>query len=314
MEDRSRDLTTWIALAVAFVVLPLGMVAAWIDGNVANTDRYVEAVAPLAEDAEVQASVAETLAGATLALFSQQTRDPVCPASATTSNPLDALGGLGQLAGALVPLAEGPIRTGLQQIVRTPTFERAWTSANRTGHEQLLAVLDGDDSQVDENGCVSLQLGTVLQEVTDSMTGGTLPIALPDVDVPVASVDIGDLSAARTGYSVLQPLGVVLPLLWVLAVAVALVVSRRRWWTVAYLGVASAVGSVGVLVLANWVRSDLIGASGDAVVTGAIWDAVASPLRTAAVVGLVVGIAAIGGGGFGGYRASTADRAPGAAR
>ncbi|MET3963233.1 hypothetical protein ABIE44_003167 [Marmoricola sp. OAE513] len=312
---QQQSLAARIAIGVAAVALPLGMVAAWIDGYVADTDRYVDAVAPLADDPEVQNAVADALAGATIAVFSEQARETVCGESAQASgNPLDGLGGLGGLASALVPLAEGPIRAGLGEIVRTPTFAKAWGSANRSGHEQLLGVLDGDDSRVDENGCVSLDLSTVLQEVTDSMTGGALPIEMPDVDVPVAMVDVGDLSAARTGYSVLKPLGVVLPLVWVVAVAVALVTSRRRGWTLVALGAASAAGMLGVLGLAGWVRSDLIGASADAYVTGAIWDAVSSPLRTGAVVGLVISLVAAVAGGWLVWRSAAAEGETAAAR
>jgi hypothetical protein len=291
-QRRARVIAGRVALVLAGVLLPLAMVSSWSSAILSDNDRYVDAVAPLASDPVVQRAVVDHLTEETLTLFSDRSTGPCGEASA---QPPPA-GGLGGLASAFLPLAEGPIRAILTGIVASPTFERAWVGANRSAHDQLIDVLNGDDRLVGD-GCVSIDLGAVLAEAVPQLSalGGS---TLAQTKIPVASIDTDDLGTARFGYAVLNPLGFWLPVLWLLSVLAAFALGRRRLRTLWILAASSAVGMAVLLIGLTAVRSALAGASGDPEVTKAVWDAVASSVRNAALLALGLSIVAAVVGGW----------------
>ncbi|MCZ4497522.1 MAG: rane protein [Marmoricola sp.] len=283
-----------VAVALAVVLLPLGLLSVWFSTVLADNDRYVAAVAPLADDPAVQQAVIGTLTEAAVTVF-DSTPDPgPCRNAGTPGEP--ALDGFSDLANAVMPLAEAPIRSVVTGIVSRPLFATAWTGANRSAHQQLVAVLGGDDSHV-EDGCISLDLTAVLTEAVPELNGiGGLSFVLPDRGTPVASIATADLRTARVGYALLKPLGIGLPVLWLSSCVVALALSRRRWRTTWVLGALSVLATVLLLVGLSETRSSLAGASGDPALARALWDAVASSIRTQAVVALVAAAAATAAG------------------
>lgn len=289
-----RDVLGRIAIGLAAALLPLGLLSAWFSSVLADHDRYVDAVAPLAQDPAVQQVVVDKVTTAVVTSFDgagapgpcQDERDP------------DGSGGSGGLAGAVAHLAEPAVRAVVTGIVHGPSFTKAWVGANSAAHRQLVAVLEGDDDQV-EDGCVSLDLAAVLTEAVPGLSGiGGFHVPLPGTRTPVASVDPRDLHAARVGYAVLKPLGTGLPVLWVVAVLAALVLGRRRWRTASVLGALTVLGAALLLVVLASARSSLAGASGDPEVVRALWDAVASWIRTRALLALVLGAAVTAAGVF----------------
>jgi hypothetical protein len=236
MMSGMRILAGRIALVLAGVLLPLAMLSAWSSAILSDNDKYVDAVRPLAGNADVQAAVTDQLSAAAVTLIDQSPTAGPCdePTGGELGSSLD---GLGDLARAVMPLAEGPIRSIVGGIVQGPRFARAWVAGNRAAHDQLIGVLKGDDSRVDDTGCVSIDLSAVLHEAVPALNSlADLGISLPDAKAPVASISAGDLHAARVGYTILNPLGFWLPALWIIAVLAAFLLRPRRVQTVWILG------------------------------------------------------------------------------
>ena len=59
-----RLIASIVLLALAIVATPLLIVGAWANAQITDTDRYVDTVAPLADDPQVQQYVAGELADA----------------------------------------------------------------------------------------------------------------------------------------------------------------------------------------------------------------------------------------------------------
>ncbi|MCW2787574.1 MAG: hypothetical protein JWP74_4091 [Marmoricola sp.] len=295
---RARGVAHVVALTLAALLLPLGMLSSWSSAILSDNNRYVDAVAPLADDPVVKKAVVDHLTDQALTMFDPNRSAGPCGTTAAASGSSGGPGGLGDIANALMPLAETPIRAIVSGIVDSPAFATAWVGANRSAHDQLIDVLQGDDRLVDSSGCVSIDLGSVLREAVPQMQGLSGFIPVPSGRTPVASIAAGRLHTARVAYSALNPLGFWLPILWLLAVAVAFASGRRRRRTLWILGATSAVGLVVLLVGLSAVRSSVAGASGDPAVTRAIWDAVASSIRHGAVVGLVLSVVAAAAGGW----------------
>ena len=70
---------------------------------------------------------------------------------------------------------------GAEQVLETSTAQELWKDANRTAHEQLLAVLEEKEEAVStEEGEVSLNLGSLVTNLADQVgIGADLAEKLP---------------------------------------------------------------------------------------------------------------------------------------
>jgi hypothetical protein len=204
---------------LAAVLLPLGLLSAWVHVVVSDTDTYVATVTPLADDEQVQAAAVEELERAAVQLLKD----------AGTAPP-----GVGLLVHAAV-----------QQVVESPLFRTAWIAANRIAHEQVIAVLEGRKKvALDDRGRVTIDLSGVFEAVAQALTAqglaGADQVAGLDASIPVMDAD--QLAKARRAYDVLDALGFWLPFAWMVAVLLTLVLARRRVAATAALAIASLVG------------------------------------------------------------------------
>ena len=283
-----RRIATITAGVLAVLLLPLALLSSWVAGVVTDTDRYVSTVRPLASDPEVQRAVVRLLERQGTALVERAAAD------AGLEEFLRARG-FGSVSDRARAKLAGVIRVAATAIVESPEFPRAWASANRSAHEQLVAVLEGDeDAVIDTRGRVSLELGTLLNTLGARLQAqGLLPAGLPAVQASFTLVKAEDLSRAEKAYRVLDALGFWLPLLWLLGLAAALVLARDRPGALRRQG-AAAVVTMAVLVLGLWfVRGRLAAASPDDAVVRAIWDVLTRDLRRAAWTGLALGVGCV---------------------
>jgi hypothetical protein len=127
-------------LAVVYVLaLPAAITAAWIRGTVISTSGYVAAVAPLAADPVVRATVRTTIDGEVSLVVSHAIKDAAPSPLSILAGPLS--GGLGSLAGN---------STGT--LMASPEFQRLWTAANTAAHSQIISVLNGSSTAVVTTG------------------------------------------------------------------------------------------------------------------------------------------------------------------
>ena len=59
--ERWRTIVAGVLITLACLLAPLSVLAVWSSNTVSNTDRYVETVAPLANDPDVQAAVTDAV-------------------------------------------------------------------------------------------------------------------------------------------------------------------------------------------------------------------------------------------------------------
>jgi hypothetical protein len=263
----ARTFLSGLTGLVAAVLLPLSVLAVWVDQVVSDTDRYVETVTPLADDEVVQ--------DAAVAQLERQ-----------------ALQVVQQTAGTDVPGADAVVGLAVRRVVESPSFRTAWAQANRTAHEQVVAVLEDRSTSVglDEQGRVSIELGTVLDTVVETLAAQGLvdPARVPQVRASFPVMDADQLAKARRAYDALDALGSWLPLAWLALTVVTLLLARRRWATTARLALASLVGT-GLLALALFVARDVVTADlPEREVARAVWDVVVASLWRAIEVTAVV--------------------------
>ena len=245
-----------VLLVLAGLLLPSAATAVWADRLIGNTDRYVQTVAPLAEDPEMQAAIAARITAEI---------DKYVDVEDLTLRTLTALGREngpldGELADRLKSLA-GPIANGVngfvedqvRTFVASPQFAEAWDRANGIAHQQLVTALTGKDDgavQISQDGAVRVDLGEfvalVKQRLVDS--GFALASAIPAVDAQLVLFQSDDLSSLQRAFRTLDTFGWLLPLI-VLVLLVGGVLLAPSW-RVGLIGAGLAVAIAGLVSLA----------------------------------------------------------------
>ncbi|MFJ9680023.1 hypothetical protein ACIRP2_18435 [Streptomyces sp. NPDC101194] len=160
---------TYLSTALAVVVLvllavlvPLSALAAWVDLEIDNTDRYVAAVAPLASDPQVRNTVADLITDATMKQIE---------------------------AGPLQNTVRDFLHQAVMSFTTTDAFQNAWNAANRTAHQAVTAALNGNTGEA-----VTIDLGPVTEQVKRNLEENGVPFA---DRIPVQHTDITLISADR---------------------------------------------------------------------------------------------------------------------
>jgi hypothetical protein len=281
---------------LAAVLLPVSLLSVWVHGVVSDTDTYVETVTPLADDEVVKAAAVKELDRQAMQLV------------ALTGAPL-------------LPGVDRLVHLVVVRVVDSPTFRIAWVEANRAAHEQLVAVLEGrEGARLDDEGRVSIELGTVLGTIAESLAAQGLVDAdqAADIDASFAVMDADQLAKARRAYDALDALGFWLPLAWAALVVLTLLLARRRVAATAKLAAASLL-TMGLLALVLlFARDALTEDLPQRDVALAVWDVVVASLWRAievcAAALVVIALAAAVLAGVRGNRAAPPGTDPDGAR
>ncbi|MFF5502869.1 hypothetical protein [Streptomyces roseolus] len=296
---RLRSFFSGLLVVIGCVLVPLGLVAAWTADLLGDTDRYVRTVQPLASDPDVQAAVANR---ATDAVMDHIDLPALLEDVAPDQRPLVEKA-LGKLGGSLEGALRSFVHDRAQDVVASPAFETIWTDANRTIHTSLDRALTGDqDGAVKiETDAVTIDLAPVVEGVKERLVDSGLTAAgkIPEVHTDFTVLRSDDIGKAKTGFALLQTLGVWLPVIAVLFLAggVLLAVRRRRTLVAAALGLAVAAVVLGIaLTVFRTVYLNALPASVSPAAAGSVYDTLIRFLRTSvrvcAVLGVLVALAA----------------------
>jgi len=227
------------AVVVLFVLAALfvtsGGIAVWARNTILNTDRYVETVAPLAEEPAVIDSVSGRL---TDAIFEQ----------------IDVQAELQRYLPERLAFASGPLANQVEsttndlivKALETPQFATLWEQVNRTASEALVAYVNGDGSSALSvvDGQLMLNIGPILDSVKQTLVdqGFALAERIPSTSAQV-QLPVGDVSAIvelKSELRTLNTLAYVLPILALICLIGAVLLMRDRRRGVMWVGVILA--------------------------------------------------------------------------
>jgi hypothetical protein len=218
----------------------LSVFAIWTERQALNTDDWVDTsgrllhnetireelssylVDQLYENVDVRKELEEILPG--------DTKDLAGPAA----------GGLRQVAGQ-----------GAEKVLETSTAQELWEEANRTTHEQLLAVLENKKEAVEtEGGDVKLNLGSLLTNLAEQVgIGESLAEKLPPDAAQIEILKSDELKTAQDIAVAIKGLALLLSILTLVCFAAAIYLSRDgRWVTVLLSGVGLIAAGFAVVV------------------------------------------------------------------
>jgi len=214
--------------------------AIWTERQALNTDDWVSTsgrllqnetirvavgdylVDQLYENVDVEAELKEILPG--------DTKDLAGPAA----------GGLRQVAG-----------DGAKKVLETSTAQDLWEDANRSAHEQLIAVLEDKGEAVStEEGNVSLNLGSLLTNLAEQVgIGEDLAEKLPPDAGQIEILRSDELKTAQNVAIAIKGLALVLSILTFVVFGAAIYLSRDgRWVTVLLSGIGLIAAAFAVIV------------------------------------------------------------------
>lgn len=302
---QSRRSWGWTVLATALIVIgallaPVAVVASWARVQLTDTDSFVAAYAPLADDPGVQAFVTDQTVDVI-----EQNIDIV----ALTSEVIDGITALGTGPAATKALEslKGPAAQGIVSLVHSTVgsfvesdaFAQVWQEALRLSHTQLVATLQNDPDAaiaVGSDGSIGIQLGPIVERVKDVLLerGLTFAAQIPAIDRTVTIAQNSSLPTLQLFYGLAVAAGMWLPWIALLLLAAGVLVARRRVVALVWSAVALGIGmvvviagiSIGRVVFAGSVSPSLIPTS----VAHAVFDSVSTAMRDTSVAVLVLAV------------------------
>jgi hypothetical protein len=275
-----------VLVVLGSVLAFLSVFAIWTERQALNTDDWVDTSGRLIQNETIRQAVGDYLV--------DQLYENV-----------DVEQELSQrLPGDLKDLA-GPVSGGLRQVagdgadrvLQTSTAQELWKSANRSTHEQLLAVLEEKEGTVStEEGEVSLNLGELVTNLAEQVgIGADLASKLPPDAGQVTILRSNQLKTAQDIVIAIKGLALVLSLLTFLCFGLAIYLSREaRWVTVLFCGVGLIAAGFAVIVAREVAGGIVVGqlVEEDSVkpAAEAAWSIGTSLMISIATTAIVVGV------------------------
>jgi hypothetical protein len=264
----------------------LSVFAIWVERQALNTDDWVKTSDRLIQDKTIRATLADYLVDQLYENVDlEQEFEEKLP------------GETSELAGPLSGALRSVAPAGVEKVLETQTAEDLWEDANRTAHEQLVAVLEDKKEAVETNeGEVRLQLGTLLTNLADQIgVGGSLAEKLPPDAAEVTILRSDQLKTAQNIAVALKGLAIVLSLLTFAAFGAAIYLSRdEKWVTTLYCGVGLVAAGFAVIVFREVAGGIVVG---QLVEQGSIrpaadrtWDISTSLMTSIATTVIIVGV------------------------
>ena len=253
---RGRTAAAIVLVVVGLLLAPVAVIAGWARLELVDTDRFVATFAPMAEDPDVQAFIADQVTAA----IEEQVDIPALTA--------DLFDGLKQLdlpprAATALGLLEQPATQGLQslvsgvvdRIVTSDAFEDIWAAALRASHTQFIAAVQGSPDaalEIGSGGTLSVQLGPIVEAVKQRLVdqGVGFASAIPTVDKSIVVAQNDAFTLVQTVYALAVAAGTWIPWICLLLLLAGVLIAKNRpkalVWTAGGLALSMGLLAAGV--------------------------------------------------------------------
>jgi len=229
-----------VLVVLGSVLAFLSVFAIWTERQALNTDDWVDTSGRLIQDPTIREAVGDYLVDQLYENVDveEELSDILPGETKDLAGPIS--GGLRQVAG-----------DGANRVLETSTAQELWKGANRTAHEELIAVLEEKEGTVStEEGEVSLNLGSLVTNLADQVgIGANLAEKLPPDAGRFTILRSDQLKTAQDIVVAIKGLALVLSLLTFFCFGLAIYLAREeRWVTVLFCGVGLIAAGFAVIV------------------------------------------------------------------
>jgi putative oligomerization/nucleic acid binding protein len=238
--SRGRRRAVKALVIVGSVLAFVSVFAIWVERQALNTDDWVHTSDRLIQNQTIRTALGNYLVEQ---LYS----------NVDVERELEELlpGETKQFSGPLSGLVRQVAPGGVEKVLETTTAQGLWEDANRSAHEQLLAVLENKKEAVEtEEGNVSLNLGSLVTNLADQVgIGANLAEKLPPDAGQITVLRSDQLKTAQNIAVAVKGLALVLSLLTLICFGAAIYLSRdERWVTVLFCGIGLIAAGFAVVV------------------------------------------------------------------
>ncbi|MGN6275379.1 MAG: SHOCT domain-containing protein [Solirubrobacterales bacterium] len=283
--SRGRKRAVRALIVLGSVLAFLSVFAIWIERQALNTDDWVATSGKLLQNQTIRTAVSNYLVDQLYENVDvHKELEKILPGEVKElAGP--AAGGLRQVAG-----------DGAEKVLETSTAQELWETANRTMHEQLLAVLENKKEAVStEEGTVTLNLGSLLTNLASQVgIGESLAEKLPPDAGQIQILKSDQLKTAQNIAVAVKGLALLLSILTFAAFGAAIYLSRDGRWVTVLLSGAGLIAAgfavvvfrhvAGGIVVGQLVHNDSIKPAGEAA-----WSIGTSLMTSIATTVIVVG-------------------------
>jgi putative oligomerization/nucleic acid binding protein len=264
----------------------LSVFAIWTERQALNTDDWVDTSGRLLENHAIREAVGDYLVDQLYENVDvRKELEEILPGD-TKDLAGPAAGGLRQVAGE-----------GAEKALETSTAQELWEEANRTAHEQFVAVLENKKEAVEtDEGNVRLNLGGLLTNLAEQVgIGESLAEKLPPDAAQIEILKSDELKTAQDIAIAVKGLALLLSILTFACFGAAIYLSRDgRWVTVLLSGVGLIAAGFAVVVarhIAGGIVVDQLVKTESAKPAGeAAWEIGTSLMTSIATTVIVVGV------------------------
>lgn len=304
-QPQLREPSTWwrtalatFLIVVACLLAPVSVFSVWAKGEVTDTSRYVATVAPLASDPEVQQAVTTRI---TQEIFKYI---DVKSLATETVNTIASNRNLTPTQQAALQALTGPLTSGVEsftestinKVVTSQAFADAWTQANYVAHNQIMALLSGDDTGAVavKNNEVTLDLGDVITQVKTKLVaqGFTIAEKIPAIDTQIVLFQSDQIGKLQMAYSALDAMGFWLPILVVAVGLLGVLAAKVRRRAFIGLGIGIVLSMAFIAIALNVGRAVYLSnlpPTMDKDAATAVYDAFAVFLESGIQAGMAIG-------------------------
>lgn len=281
-----RRRTVKALVALGSVLAFLSVFSIWVERQALDTDDWVDTSDQLIADETIRTAVGDFLVDQLYENvdIERELEDILPGETKGLAGPVS--GGLRQFAGE-----------GADQVLRTSTAQSLWQDANRSAHEQLVAVLEDEEGAVTTEGEeVNLDLGQLVVNLAEEVGIGTqVEERLPEETGEVTILRSDELQTAQDITTGVKGLAIVLSLLTILAFGLAVYLSRgSRWVTVLFSGAGLiAAGFAAIVareVAGGIVVNELVADQSIEPAAERTWSIATSLMTSIATTAIVVGV------------------------
>jgi Short C-terminal domain len=284
--SRGRRRTVKALVILGSVLAFFSVFAIWIERQALNTDDWVSTSDRMLANSEIRSALSDYLVDQLYENVNVEKELKEILPGDTKDLAGPAAGGLRTVAGQ-----------GAERILETATAQELWADANRTAHEQLLAVLEDKGEAVStEEGRVTLNVGSLLTNLADQVgIGASLAEKLPPDAGQIEILRSDQLKTAQNIAVAIKGLALVLSILTFLAFGAAIYLSREgRWVTVLFAGIGLVAAGFAVIVareIAGGIVVDQLVTAESAKPAGeAAWSIGTSLMTSIATTVIVIGV------------------------
>jgi hypothetical protein len=281
---RKRAIAVWTLVVVASILILVSSLTIWVKRQALDTNAWTDASGQMLANDEIRQQLSIYLV------------DTLFSSADATARIQQALPPNRQ---ALAPVISGALQNvavqAADRILETPKAQALWEDANRRAHQNLIAVLNGDDVRrfQTENGQVVLDLGPLVQRLSQRF--GIQ--ASPDAG-KITILQSGQLKTAQRALKAIKVLSAFLIVLVLFLYALAIYLARGHRRRILRATAASFL-LVGVLVLVvdrltqgavvgSLIKTDAIRPAGNAA-----WGIATELLRDVAFALILYGVAGL---------------------